>query len=475
VKRVLMFAFMIGLAVPWLRAAKHPTLDAKADAAKCLECHADKTKGKFVHSAMAGGCLSCHEVRVNKDITRVKLITATPLSLCLTCHADKKASDIKGKVHSPNVRECLKCHGPHTAENKNLLLLPLTGATKQENLCLSCHNTGVDIPKGGSRHAALDMGCDTCHIIHKTGDPAQREFAYHLTKDAPALCLDCHDVKDAAMIKAHQNQPIAKADCLQCHDPHQSKSPKLMQAFLHNAFEGKQCDTCHVPAKDGKVVLTQKDVKSLCVTCHEDVVKQITAAKVQHQGAAGDCTDCHNPHAGNSPGFLQPNPVAACLVCHSDQAEEFKKKHLHQPAFEQGCATCHEPHGGDNAHLLRGKSVNGLCLECHGPDANPQKLESDHLVTIFDGKVKLPETYFDKVPILSLKYGLGHPTQNHPVGDTLIPKTKTVFAMNCLTCHQPHAGNEPGMLVKDQKNDMNFCKTCHNNGMNLMDVRTGGK
>jgi len=60
-----MFAFLIGLAVPWLGAAKHPTLDAKVDAAKCLECHADKTKGKFVHSAMASGCLSCHEVRVN--------------------------------------------------------------------------------------------------------------------------------------------------------------------------------------------------------------------------------------------------------------------------------------------------------------------------------------------------------------------------------------------------------------------------
>ena len=57
-KRVLMFALLIGLTVPRLGAAKHPTLDAKVDAAKCLECHADKTKGKSVHSAMASGCLS---------------------------------------------------------------------------------------------------------------------------------------------------------------------------------------------------------------------------------------------------------------------------------------------------------------------------------------------------------------------------------------------------------------------------------
>ena len=72
-------------------AAVHPVpLDKNVDAKKCLECHDDKTKHKFVHSAMQGGCLTCHEVRVNKDVTRVKLITATPSSLCLTCHADKR-------------------------------------------------------------------------------------------------------------------------------------------------------------------------------------------------------------------------------------------------------------------------------------------------------------------------------------------------------------------------------------------------
>ena len=58
------------------------------------------------------------------------------------------------------------------------------------------------------------------------------------------------------MVKAHQGQPIEKADCLTCHDPHQSATPKLMREFLHSPFESKACDTCHKPAKDGKVVLT---------------------------------------------------------------------------------------------------------------------------------------------------------------------------------------------------------------------------
>jgi predicted CXXCH cytochrome family protein len=451
-------------------AATHPVpLDKNTDSAKCIECHQDKAKGKAVHSAIAIGCTSCHEVRVTKDITRVKLITATPYALCLTCHADKNAADLKGTVHPPAVRDCLKCHDPHTSDNKNQLLKPTSGGAT-ENLCLTCHTKGLNVPDKGSRHAALDMGCDTCHVTHKVGEKGKIEFDYHLTKAPPALCLDCHDPKDASLIKAHQGQPFATANCVQCHDPHQSSQPKLMQAFTHPPFESKSCDTCHAPAKDGKVVLTQTDSKALCVTCHSEQAEKIEKAKVQHPGAQGECIACHNPHAGRTPGFLQPGPVSACLACHSEQAEQMKKAHLHQPAFVQGCATCHEPHGSDNPKLLRAQG-SALCLECHGPDSQPQKLESEHMLTIFNGQVKLPEDYYKKnrVVILPIKYGLGHPVMGHPVQNVMNPAdiTKVKTQINCMTCHQPHASAQPGLLVKDQANNMAFCDTCHKNRLEL--------
>lgn len=449
---------------PMLFAGKHPVpLEKGVNDKNCLECHEDKAKGKAVHSAIAGGCFSCHEVRVNRDVTRVKLITATPAKLCLQCHADKDAAQIKGRVHSPAVRDCLKCHDPHVSAIKNQLLKTTSGTTKDENLCLSCHKIGTDVPKGGSRHAALDMGCDTCHATHKTGDPNKREFRYHLTKATPQLCIDCHDAKDQALAKAHQNQPFATADCLSCHDPHQSAGPKLVQKFAHQPFADKSCDSCHQPAKDGKVVLTQATAKEICVTCHGDKTEQIEKAKVQHPGAAGDCTDCHNPHAGKSPGFPTPDAVNVCLGCHADQAEQHKKKHLHQPVFEQGCATCHEPHGGGNATLLRAATPNKLCLECHGPEVSPAKLEKEHLVAIFDGKVKLPESYFARVPVLPLKYGRGHPVDRHPITDQMDPGdvTKVRVAINCSTCHQPHASAQPNLLIKDQANNIVFCASCH--------------
>ena len=443
--------------------ATHPVpLDPKADTSTCIACHEDKTKGKAVHSAIAMGCTSCHEVRVNKDVTRVKLITATPSGLCLTCHADKNAAGIKGTVHSPAVRDCLKCHDPHSSDNKNQLLKTTSGGEK-ENLCLSCHKTGLNVPEKGSRHAALDMGCETCHTTHKTGADYTVENRFHLTKATPALCLDCHDAKDADLMKAHRNQPFGTANCLSCHDPHQSAAPKLMAKFQHPPFADKSCDMCHAPAKDGKVVLTQTDVRALCVTCHDDKAKQIENAKVQHPGAAGDCTDCHSPHASAQPGLPKTDAVNICTGCHTDIGDLGKKAHLHQPVFEQGCATCHEPHGGNNLHLLRAANPNPLCLECHGPDIKPQKLEKEHQVAIFDGKVKLPEDYFARVPLLPLKYGLGHPIDRHPVVDQVDPTNpeKVLVTLNCATCHQPHASAQPNLLVKDQAANAAFCDSCH--------------
>jgi len=446
-------------------AAQHPVpLDPKADSSTCLACHEDKTKGKSVHSAMAMGCTACHEIRVNRDITRVKLTTATPQALCLTCHADKDASQMKGTVHPPAVRECIKCHDPHSSDNKNQLLKPLAG-DKGQNLCLDCHKQGLNVGDKGSRHAALDGGCDTCHITHKTGEPGKQEFDFHLTKPAPALCQDCHDVKDAALITAHQGQPFATANCTQCHNPHQSAEPKLLQAFTHSPFESRSCDTCHAPAKDGKVVLVNTDVKALCTTCHSDIAEKIDKSPVPHPGAQGDCTTCHNPHAGRTPGFIQPDPVNACLSCHSEQADGFKKAHLHQPAYKLGCATCHEPHGGSNEHLLRTKTVDALCLECHGPDSVPQKLPAEHMLAIFNGSVKLPEDYFDKnrVFVLPVKFGRGHPVDGHPVSNVMDPKdiTKVMTKIDCMTCHQPHSSANPDLLVKDQVNNAQFCANCH--------------
>lgn len=442
----------------------HPVpLEKDADTAKCLECHEDKTKGKNVHPAVSSGCLTCHLIRNANQTTRVNLKTARIATLCFQCHADKQAAAKLRQVHAPAAQDCQKCHDPHGSANEHLLLKAASGG-KADNLCLGCHGQGLNVPGNGSRHAALDMGCNTCHVTHKVGDSGKQESDFHLTKAAPELCLECHDTKDAKLVAAHKDQPFAGAVCTRCHDPHDSKSPKLLLKYLHPPFGDRSCEVCHQAAKDGKVVLTQSDSRALCVSCHDEQAKKIETAKVAHPGAQGDCTQCHNPHAGKYPRFVQPNPVSVCESCHSEQAEIHKtKKVLHQPAYQQGCSVCHAPHGGDREHLLRA-AANDLCLACHDPNAKAAKVPDSSEVTIFDGGVRLPENYLKQVLLLRLDdKGLGHPQEKHPVGGVLDPsdpqKTRTI---TCLSCHTPHGGGK-ALLVTGEETSGSLCSRCHAN------------
>ena len=74
VRILLTWIFFAGAAHLW--AGVHPVpLEPNTDPKTCIECHEDKAKGKFVHSAIAMGCTSCHEIRSTKGVTRIKLIT----------------------------------------------------------------------------------------------------------------------------------------------------------------------------------------------------------------------------------------------------------------------------------------------------------------------------------------------------------------------------------------------------------------
>lgn len=458
----LFFAILLGAAV----AAEHPVpLPKDFDFGKCTDCHSEIGKGKAVHSALAMGCDSCHELRYIGIVTIVGT-KAKGRELCITCHSDKGKAQGGGNLHPPVAGTCTSCHDPHSSPNKFQLIKAPSG-DKNENLCLTCHDKGVNVPAGGSRHAALDMGCDACHVTHKTGDPTKSEFRDHLVKPAPALCLDCHDVKDAGLLKAHQGQPFATADCTGCHDPHQSDSPKLMQAVLHPPFQAGACDTCHTAPKDGKVALTKATPKELCVTCHDDKAKFIDNAKVQHPGAMGDCTDCHSPHASRYPRMLK-QPVGVCTQCHDDRAKEQQtKKFLHQPAFKDGCYLCHEPHGSNNAGLLRTANVDDLCLTCH--NVKPAvKLSADRKTfTIFNGAVELPASYLDSIKSIEVNVqGKGHPQLNHPTRDVDDPSNPG-HKLSCVSCHDPHASDNGKQMFRLAEGTKVLCVKCHhgNNGV----------
>lgn len=453
---VVAMLFLATLAYP-VYAAKHPVpLDKGVKEDICLQCHSDLTEGKNVHPAVQMGCFTCHFVRGSGDRTHVVLKTPKTTSLCTTCHDDKKAGPSQ-HLHPPAAKDCVVCHEPHSSPNKSLLKKAESGG-KGSNLCLQCHTQGLNVPDKGSRHPALDTGCDTCHNTHKSGNPSQAEFRFHLVKAPPALCMDCHDVKDKDLIVVHKGQPFGTADCTTCHDPHQSKVPHLMQANLHPPFADGTCDVCHAPAENGKVKLNQPQVNDVCGTCHGDVVEQISKVKVPHPGAQGNCTDCHNPHAGRYPRFLNPDPVTLCENCHSDQATALNTKiATHDPATRR-CSICHMPHGGDNAKLLRAKG-NDLCLTCHAADAKGLKVPGSDEVGIFSGSVLLPGDYITNAEHLKLIDGRGHPVARHPISGP--DPSNPMRQISCESCHDPHAGDTSNLLVVPGFSTAPLCSQCH--------------
>ena len=50
---------------------------------------------------------------------------------------------IKGTVHPPAVRDCIKCHDPHTVRQQESVAESRRPARQRQNLCLNCHNAGI--------------------------------------------------------------------------------------------------------------------------------------------------------------------------------------------------------------------------------------------------------------------------------------------------------------------------------------------
>lgn len=441
-----------------LHAGEHPVpLEKGTDAAKCLECHEDKTKNKAVHSAMALGCMACHEVTTEKDTTTIKLTAPTAAAVCLQCHADRNATALKGRVHRPAVDNCTACHSPHSSPNKYQLLKPPSGA-QSENLCLTCHDKGLKTPEHGSRHAALETGCDTCHQTHKVGDPGKTEFAFHLTKAVPALCLDCHDAKEKTLIAAHRDQPFAQADCSSCHDAHQSPSPKLMNANLHPPFAEKACDICHQPAKDGKVVVNENGKRALCYTCHDDKQKQVEQSKTQHPvfTATDTCTVCHNPHASREAKLLRSSQDQICTECHSKSKEAVR----HGPYEKGQCAACHEPHGAGLPKLLRADG-NNLCRACHV--ANEAGVKPGAEGVLLPWSTSVSAAAYEAAPKIGLDRDgqHGHPLVNHPTSGPNSRSKGDKAPITCGSCHEAHASKLPNLLPLSVDDYVALCGRCH--------------
>jgi predicted CXXCH cytochrome family protein len=103
------------LLVPRAAAVEHPgALPKDAD---CISCHAQKIRGKSVHSAMGTSCGVCHVTMTQGDMTMVSL-SMPKEKICFACHEESAAL----RQHVPSVKKyCVECHDAHSSEQRMLL------------------------------------------------------------------------------------------------------------------------------------------------------------------------------------------------------------------------------------------------------------------------------------------------------------------------------------------------------------------
>jgi predicted CXXCH cytochrome family protein len=460
------------LTATWLGGAQepveHPEIPwsvrgEEIDFSSCSACHTDKTEGTVIHPALEMGCETCHEVDQDQDWTDVFLV-AEGNELCVTCHGDKQAEPSQIDLHSPVRRDqCITCHDSHVSDNDALLRQPLEGLTREENLCLTCHdNISAQLAKENV-HGAVEFGCATCHTTHKSDPVDTPEAQFHLNEAQPGLCVNCHDIEDETLVTVHSGQPFQTANCTMCHNPHGSDNAKLINNTVHGAFE-MGCETCHDTPANGEVVLQEGAGKDMCLMCHEDVSEKLASGETIHFPLEMDdgCINCHNPHATTSPKLLKDGPVRTCFSCHSELAEQrAAKDFLHRPVFEQSCVICHQPHTGERERFLR-TNVSELCLGCHGSQARKQLAGGQNLL-LYKGVKEVSPKALQGIRFLPVRPGQtkGHPVASHPVaGEHTIKGTPQ--EITCVICHTPHAANgSQKLFASETSRSMEVCTKCH--------------
>ena len=194
-------------------------------------------------------------------------------------------------------------------------------------------------------HADLQDGdCASCH--HTSG-----------TSSSPLKCTTCHVAKfDDAFAASHQDA-FDEKQCSTCHHPaagignfsHEKHLedyvPDDCTACHHDESiesEPQACADCHEKEADGDMPGLKDAAHKKCADCHEDMYAE---------GIKG-CRNCHT----RSTKPVDPDGYQACSSCHAEPVDQLLPTTTN--AFHGQCMGCHEKQGA-------GPFGDDSCGQCH--------------------------------------------------------------------------------------------------------------
>jgi len=195
-----------------------------------------------------------------------------------------------------------------------LFLFPVIGGAEEIN-CILCHD---QLTKGRSVHAAVKMGCATCHTAIDANTVPHKllsKTVKGLSAEVPDLCFGCHNKAEFSRTNVHM--PVAGGMCLSCHKAHASDNPYLLV----------------------------KGTYDVCLDCHADMQKRPHVLSVSPGKGHPLGRSFKDEKTGQEKTVMDPN----------------------RPDKPFYCASCHPPHASNYRKLLRFESTTAfdICTHCH--------------------------------------------------------------------------------------------------------------
>ena len=330
---------------------------------------------------------------------------------------------------------------------------------------------------------------------------------------AGSTCFKCHPKR--SFMGRFVHKPVGSGRCGACHLPHVSKYKGLLRykpeelcfkchrtfkirmtkaAYIHLPVEKRSCFKCHASHTSSQRFLLKESEKRMCISCHSKIVN---GYKFYHQPfKRGKCTVCHDPHFGDNVVFVK-NSNKTCFSCHS--LSKIKVRHNYSILSGKSCVGCHNPHGSNREFLVRNvlhkpfeqkkcRECHGhnksdyACIRCHKSTENTFYHYHNHMLGKVEGNFCLschnPHVGDNKWLLLDVPKRLCQ--KCHP--ETYVQKKKSLYVhpewANCLRCHAGHGSNHPAMLRGDGNT---VCVRCHKTqgkfthpvGSKVLDPRNG--
>jgi predicted CXXCH cytochrome family protein len=167
-----------------------------------------------------------------------------------------------------------------------------------------------------------------------------------------------------------------------------------------------------------------------------------------------------------------------CAACHDDLLED--RAVVHPPASDD-CSVCHEVTvADDGTKVAFAETEPALCLMCHDEwtAAVEAELESPHF-PVTDSCVTCHDPHASDEPHLLVAPGAEVCTACHDLLDLDAPHGGQLTATtDCATCHQPHGSENPRLLNASRLHrpfDEGSCDACHRKPFgNRMRLRSRG-